>query len=127
MPSLLALEGVYCGYGGGDVLQGLDLEVEEGSITCIVGPNGAGKSTVLRAVSGVLRPRKGRIFLDGDDITRARAAVQPHAAALHHDAVRRDGEADAHVLLDEQDGLPRLVHQADVVEHLLQHLRVEPE
>jgi branched-chain amino acid transport system ATP-binding protein len=72
--TLLTLEGVVGGYGGGDVLQGVDLEVPQGSITCIVGPNGAGKSTVLRAVSGVLRPRAGRIVLDGDEITRARAA-----------------------------------------------------
>src|ERR687886_2791759 len=72
--ALLTLEGVVGGYGGGDVLQGVDLDVEKGSVTCIVGPNGAGKSTVLRAVSGVLRPRKGRIMLDGHEITRARAA-----------------------------------------------------
>ena len=53
MPApLLALRGITCGYGGGDVLRGLDVEVAEGSIACIVGPNGAGKSTVLRAVSG---------------------------------------------------------------------------
>ena len=72
--TLLTLEGVVGGYGGGDVLQGVDLEVPDRSITCIVGPNGAGKSTVLRAVSGVLRARKGRIFFSGDEITRARAA-----------------------------------------------------
>ena len=71
--ALLTLEGVVGGYGGGDVLQGVDLEVPKGSITCIVGPNGAGKSTVLRAISGVLRPRKGRIMLAGDEITRARS------------------------------------------------------
>ncbi len=70
---LLTLEGVVGGYGGGDVLQGVDLCVPQGSITCIVGPNGAGKSTVLRAVSGVLRPSKGRILLGHHDITRARA------------------------------------------------------
>jgi len=69
---ILALEEVVCGYGGGDVLQGLDLVVERGSITCIVGPNGAGKSTVLRAVSGILRPRLGRIQLEDTDITHAR-------------------------------------------------------
>ena len=72
--ALLTLEGVVGGYGGGDVLQGVDLAVPDGSITCIVGPNGAGKSTVLRAVSGVLRTRKVRIVLGGEDITRARAA-----------------------------------------------------
>jgi ABC-type branched-subunit amino acid transport system ATPase component len=65
MGGLLELEGVVAGYGGSDVLQGVDLAVEPASITCIVGPNGAGKSTVLRTVSGLLPPRKGRIVLDG--------------------------------------------------------------
>ena len=58
---LLQLRDVYAGYGGGDVLQGFGLEVERGSITCIVGPNGAGKSTVLRVVSGLIVPRKGEV------------------------------------------------------------------
>jgi ABC-type branched-subunit amino acid transport system ATPase component len=69
--SFLRLSGVVGGYGGGDVLQGVDLEVERGSITCIVGPNGAGKSTVLRTLSGLLKPRLGQVVLDGEDITRA--------------------------------------------------------
>jgi ABC-type branched-subunit amino acid transport system ATPase component len=67
--TLLRLERVIAGYGGGDVLQGVDLELAAGSIGCIVGPNGAGKSTVLRAVSGLLRPRQGRIHLGDADIT----------------------------------------------------------
>ena len=62
---MIEFRDVRAGYGGGDVLQGLDLTVEQGSITCIVGPNGAGKSTVLRALSGLLRPRTGEILLDG--------------------------------------------------------------
>jgi len=62
---MLTISGVYAGYGGGDVLQGLDLEVPSGAITCIVGPNGAGKSTVLRVVSGLLKPRLGTVELDG--------------------------------------------------------------
>jgi branched-chain amino acid transport system ATP-binding protein len=57
------------GYGGGDVLQGVNLTVTRGSITCIVGPNGAGKSTVLRVISGLLRPRAGHVALEGCDIT----------------------------------------------------------
>jgi branched-chain amino acid transport system ATP-binding protein len=61
---MLRLRGVIAGYGGGDVLQGVDLEVAGGTIACIVGPNGAGKSTVLRAVSGLLRPREGEIRLE---------------------------------------------------------------
>ncbi len=58
---LLKLHNVVAGYGGSDVLKGVDLVVEQGSITCIVGPNGAGKSTVLRAISGLLKPRLGEI------------------------------------------------------------------
>jgi branched-chain amino acid transport system ATP-binding protein len=73
--TLLALEGVVAGYGGGDVLQGVDLEVPRGSVCCIVGPNGAGKSTVLRAVSGLLAPREGEIEFAGQPIA-ARAAAE---------------------------------------------------
>jgi branched-chain amino acid transport system ATP-binding protein len=65
---LLQLDGVYAGYGGGDVLRGVDLGVEKGSITCIVGPNGAGKSTVMAAISGLLKPRLGDIVFDGKSI-----------------------------------------------------------
>jgi len=72
MTAFLSLRGIVGGYGGGDVLQGVDLDVERGSITCIVGPNGAGKSTVLRTLSGLLRPRLGNVELEGSDITGAR-------------------------------------------------------
>jgi ABC-type branched-subunit amino acid transport system ATPase component len=68
MAPLLELQGVTAGYGGGDILHELDLAVEDGGITCIVGPNGAGKSTVLRVVSGLLRPRLGRIRFRGSPI-----------------------------------------------------------
>jgi branched-chain amino acid transport system ATP-binding protein len=67
--TLLHVDGVTAGYGGGDVLQGVDITLEEGAIGCIVGPNGAGKSTVLRAVSGLLRARLGRILLGDEEIT----------------------------------------------------------
>jgi ABC-type branched-subunit amino acid transport system ATPase component len=58
---MLTIAGLFAGYGGGDVLRGVDLTVEQGSITCVVGPNGAGKSTLLKVVSGLLRPRLGTI------------------------------------------------------------------
>jgi ABC-type branched-subunit amino acid transport system ATPase component len=69
---LLELVGVRAGYGGGDILQGVDLSVEEGSLTCIVGPNGAGKSTVLRVVSGLLRPSAGSVRFKGESIAGRR-------------------------------------------------------
>jgi branched-chain amino acid transport system ATP-binding protein len=71
---LLRLTQVVAGYGGGDVLQGVDIEIEPGAIACIVGPNGAGKSTVLRTVSGLLRPREGSVVLDGTDLHRLNPA-----------------------------------------------------
>jgi branched-chain amino acid transport system ATP-binding protein len=64
----IAVHGVVAGYGYGDVLRGLDLEVERGKITCLIGPNGAGKSTVLRTISGLLRPSHGTILFEGRQI-----------------------------------------------------------
>lgn len=65
---LLSLHGLTAGYDGSDVLKGVNLEVEKGSITCIVGPNGAGKSTVLRVISGLLKPRIGEVAFNGRQI-----------------------------------------------------------
>lgn len=64
----LSLHNIIAGYGGSDVLKGVNLEIQTGSITCIVGPNGAGKSTVLRVVSGLIKPRIGDIAYDGQSI-----------------------------------------------------------
>jgi ABC-type branched-subunit amino acid transport system ATPase component len=72
--ALLELAGVTAGYGGGDVLRGVDLAVRKGAVVCIVGPNGAGKSTVLRAVSGLLAPREGEIRFAGEPIGGRSAA-----------------------------------------------------
>lgn len=66
---LLKLSNIVAGYGGGDILKGVDLVIEKGSIACIVGPNGAGKSTVLRVISGLLKPRLGELLFDGRSIT----------------------------------------------------------
>ena len=65
---MLTISGLFAGYGGGDVLRGVDLTVAEGSITCVVGPNGAGKSTLLKVVSGLLRPRVGSLTFRGTEI-----------------------------------------------------------
>ena len=65
---MLTISGVFAGYGGGDVLRGVDLTVEQGSITCVVGPNGAGKSTLLKVVSGLLQPRAGAVTFRGAEI-----------------------------------------------------------
>jgi branched-chain amino acid transport system ATP-binding protein len=59
---------VYC--GGIQALHGVGLQVREGEIVTLIGANGAGKSTTLRAISGLVRPRSGRILLAGEDLTR---------------------------------------------------------
>jgi branched-chain amino acid transport system ATP-binding protein len=65
----LQLRGIVAGYGQGDILRGLDLDVPAGQITCLIGPNGSGKSTVLRVISGLLAPTAGKVSLAGDDVT----------------------------------------------------------
>lgn len=65
---MLTLHNIIAGYGGSDVLKGVDLEIKTGSLTCIVGPNGAGKSTVLRVISGLIKPRVGEITFNGRSI-----------------------------------------------------------
>jgi branched-chain amino acid transport system ATP-binding protein len=63
--TFLTFDGIVAGYGGGDVLRGVDFTVHEGGVTCIVGPNGSGKSTLLKTVSGLLHPRLGQIVFKG--------------------------------------------------------------
>jgi ABC-type branched-subunit amino acid transport system ATPase component len=67
--ALLSLSGVTAGYGGGDILKDVNLEVARGGITCVVGPNGAGKSTLMATISGLLRPRLGDVHFDGELIS----------------------------------------------------------
>ena len=76
---MLKLTNVFAGYGGGDILKGVDLVVERGSLTCIVGPNGAGKSTVLRVISGLLKPSDGTVTFQGQSIVGMTA---PHVLKL---------------------------------------------
>ena len=65
---MLRLEGLRAGYGPIEAVRGLDLEVREGELVCLLGANGAGKSSTLRAISGLLRARSGRIVFAGRDI-----------------------------------------------------------
>ncbi len=75
--SSLRIEGLTVAYGRTAALRGIDLTVAEGQVVCLIGANGAGKTTTMRAVSGLLRPRAGRILLDGADI----AGWRPHRVA----------------------------------------------
>ena len=70
MAGRLEIEDVYTAYDKADVLQGVSLTVEAGSITCLLGSNGSGKTTLIRSILGLTPPRAGRIAFDGSDITR---------------------------------------------------------
>jgi ABC-type branched-subunit amino acid transport system ATPase component len=65
----LVVEDVVAGYGGGDVLHGVSMQVAERGITCVVGPNGAGKSTLLGSIVGLLKPRLGQVTLRGQQLS----------------------------------------------------------
>ena len=69
--SYIRFEGVVAGYKDFMVLNELSFSARRGAITLLLGPNGAGKSTVLKALFGLLKPKAGRILLDGQDITGA--------------------------------------------------------
>jgi len=64
---MLKIEDLKVNYGGIEAVKGISLEVDEGQIVTLIGANGAGKSTTLRAISGLVKPRSGKIaFLDND-------------------------------------------------------------
>src|SRR5574344_722501 len=66
-PPLLQINGLHAGYGRAEVLHGIDLRLDKGSIVTVIGPNGAGKSTLLNTIMGVL-PGKGSITYDGQPV-----------------------------------------------------------
>ncbi len=83
-PNCIVFEDVVAGYGEFMILNRLSFEAARGKITLLLGPNGAGKSTVLKTLFGLLKPRQGRIRLDGRDITgaSAKALLVEHGVAF---------------------------------------------
>jgi branched-chain amino acid transport system ATP-binding protein len=71
---MLTLSGVDAGYGTFQALFGISLEVRAGEAVGVIGPNGAGKTTLMRAISGLIRPTKGAIGMEGADVL----ATPPH-------------------------------------------------
>ena len=69
---MLELEDVHKSFGKLHVLRGIDMSVSRGDVVCVIGPSGAGKSTLLRCINLLEPPERGRIVLEGQEITRAR-------------------------------------------------------
>jgi branched-chain amino acid transport system ATP-binding protein len=70
--AILEVENVHTYYGHIHALKGVSVNVDKGEIVTLIGANGAGKSTALKTISGLLKPRQGRIELEGEDLTRYR-------------------------------------------------------
>ena len=79
--SSLGIDGLEVAYGRTVALHGVSMAVEEGQVVCLIGANGAGKTTAMRAISGLVRPRAGRVRFAGADIT-GQAAHRIAAAGL---------------------------------------------
>ncbi len=78
----LELTGLVAGYGDVEVLHGVDLALPRGSIVALVGANGAGKSTLCAVVAGLLEPTRGRIVVDGNDVTEASSYQRARAGVM---------------------------------------------
>jgi branched-chain amino acid transport system ATP-binding protein len=86
---LLEVDGVHAFYGRSHVLQGVDLAVMQGEIVALLGRNGAGKTTTLRSIVSLMRNRRGRILLDGVDVTRRRPSAIARAGVAFVPSGRR--------------------------------------
>lgn len=103
-------------YGDINVLEGVSLKVQKSGVTAVIGPNGAGKSTLLKTLCGLLKPKKGEIYLNGRDITdlktfqllRSGVAFVPQSSSVFPDlTVRENLELGAWILRHDTQRLRR--------------------
>ena len=126
----LTVAEVVAGYGGVTALEAVSLTARPGTITAVLGANGAGKTTLLRTISGLVRPRQGRILVDGanlarrrpEDITRAGVAQVPEGQGVITELTveenlrlgglaRRGGAARSAALADAYQRFPLLAER----------------
>ncbi|HET8874851.1 MAG TPA: ABC transporter ATP-binding protein [Casimicrobiaceae bacterium] len=80
---MLKLDDVHVHYGRVHVLRGISLEVPDGAVVALLGANGAGKTTTLKTISGILKPSRGSVHFDGEDISRLDAADIVRRGIIH--------------------------------------------
>ncbi len=102
---MLQVERLHCGYGAKIVLAGIDVSVHQGEFLGVIGPNGSGKTTLLRAISRILKPVSGNIFLEGRDIR----CLRPNELARHI-AVASQSQFPQHLTVEEYVLLGRTPH-----------------
>src|SRR5258708_14978339 len=80
---LLEVKQLAAGYGHLEVIRNINLTVRPGEVVACIGPNGAGKTTTLRAISGMIHTRSGKVAFQGRDITNKRAEDIAHRGLVH--------------------------------------------
>jgi branched-chain amino acid transport system ATP-binding protein len=86
---MLSIQNLQAAYGKVEVLHGISLEVPKGKLVTLIGSNGAGKTTTMRAISGMIRPKAGRVTLGGRDITGMDSHRIARAGVAHSPEGRR--------------------------------------
>ncbi len=81
--SLLEVDSIHSYYGQIHALKGISVKVNEGEIVTLIGSNGAGKSTILRTISGMMHPKKGKITFNGKDISKKEPHEIVHSGMIH--------------------------------------------
>ncbi len=71
--AMLEVENIHSYYGNIHALKGISLTVDKGEIVTLIGGNGAGKTTTLRTITGIMKPREGKVTLEGEDLDRYKA------------------------------------------------------
>jgi branched-chain amino acid transport system ATP-binding protein len=117
---MLEIKNLHVSYGAINALHGISLSVKAGSIVTLIGANGAGKTTTLKTISGLLKPKSGEIFYDGQNI----AGLPPHqivARGLSHVPEGRMIFANLTVLENLQLGA-YLQKDRKIIRHELEHV-----
>lgn len=86
---MLSISNLHAAYGKVEVLHGISLEVPKGKLVTLIGSNGAGKTTTMRAISGMIKPKGGKVTLDGKDITGHDSHKIARAGLAHSPEGRR--------------------------------------
>jgi len=112
---VLEVSGIACGYDGADVLSDVSLRLAPGDFVAVAGPNGSGKSTLIRAMSRVLRPRRGSALLEGADLYElpARRSAQAIAVLPQETALEFEFTCEEIVLMGRSPHLGRFDTETD--------------
>jgi branched-chain amino acid transport system ATP-binding protein len=86
---MLSIANLHAAYGKVEVLHGISLDVPKGKLVTLIGSNGAGKTTTMRAISGMIKPKGGKVTLDGKDITGSDSHKIARAGLAHSPEGRR--------------------------------------